>query len=119
MAVIIIDHAELAALAASISVRRGIEDIAEDRILPVVRSYISRPHPFWNGRYMTNRRFRNPPPGPVYKRTGDLAAGLMVEDLGGGEFAITSDAFHRGAEYAEILLDQGYEFIPPSLRARL
>lgn len=112
MAAILIDAAEIAALARSIAVKRAVREVAKDVVLPAVKAYISRPYP------RRSHTFLNPPPGPVFKRSGDLVRSLHLIDLGDGGIEVGSSAVHRGVLYGEILKGRGYEFLPPSLRAR-
>src|SRR4029077_3634933 len=112
MAAIFLNHAEMAALKVSLATNRPVREVAKDTVLPAIRAYISRPYP------RRSHRFLNPPPGPVFMRSGDLRAGLRVIDNGDGTFDVGSSATHGGWLYGQILKDRGYDFSPPSLRAR-
>jgi hypothetical protein len=95
------------------------KDVAEDVVLPEIIRYLSRPHPALNKFGWARKGFLNPPPGPVYKRTGDLIAGLKVVNRGRGYYAIDSTAIHRGYFYADVLQQRGYVFIPPSIASKI
>lgn len=57
----------------------------------------------------------NPPPGPPKRRTGDLQASVKSEppiiEEGAITINVTASSIHRGADYAIILRNQGYEFV--------
>jgi hypothetical protein len=76
-----------------------------DRIARSIRARIDAPYP--GG--------RNPPPGPVFRRSGDLrdhthrtAAIIETDTL---TVYVRSNAQHRGFTYATKLLERGYRFV--------
>lgn len=80
--------------------------VANTTLLEIARNYINRP---WPGGYGPI----NPPPGPPYRRTGDLRDSLTVESSPSSpEATIVPTAIHRGANYGEILKNRGYRFLP-------
>ena len=58
---------------------------------------------------------RNPPPGPVYRRTGDLRdhTHRTPAFVDGDTLTVyvRSNAVHGGFHYAERLLERGYRFV--------
>ncbi len=59
--------------------------------------------------------WRNPPPGPPHRRTGDLQQSVRREDarVVGGVLTVdcVADAVHRGWYYDQVLRERGYEFV--------
>lgn len=65
----------------------------------------------WAGQHVAT----NPPPGPPYKRSGDLQASIRATPAtvfaGTMESAVIADASHRGFPYPLWLRIQGYRFV--------
>lgn len=76
-----------------------------DRISRSIKARIDAPYP--GG--------RNPPPGPVYRRTGDLKASVVrtpaIADGTGLVVYVRAPAVHRGFVYATRLIERGYRFV--------
>ncbi len=65
----------------------------------------------WSGSHVAS----NPPPGPPYRRSGDLQASIRATPAtvfaGVMESAVIADATHRGFAYPIWLRIQGYRFV--------
>ena len=76
-----------------------------DRIARSIKARIDVPYP--GG--------RNPPPGPVYRRSGDLKASVQrtpaIADAASLVVYVRAPAQHRGFTYATRLLERGYRFV--------
>lgn len=109
--------------------------VTESVVLPEARDALAIPAIRWNsnrlsdsalsgppgivsGRSGTTRNTwaPNPPPGPPYRRTGDLIASLGVHPPTRDEKGLvvygTATARHGGWLYPEILIQRGYRFLP-------
>lgn len=83
---------------------RKAEEIADE-----IRDHLSTPY--------SGPRSRNPPPGPPEMRSGDMVNSIEISEptfnpINGFNVFIFCEAYHRGFNYPQHLVDQGYQFSP-------